>query len=53
MPALVPQERRDPAIAIPAELFGQADDRTRQGVLVITADEVLACSPSATMRQIG
>ena len=42
MPALVPQECRDPAIAIPAELFGQADDRTRQGVLVIAADEVLA-----------
>ena len=42
MPALVPQERRDPAIAIPATLFGQVDDRACRGVLVIAADEVLA-----------
>jgi hypothetical protein len=34
MPAIISEERCDPAIAIPAEPFGQADNRRCQGVLI-------------------
>ena len=42
MPAIISEERRDPAIAIPAEPFGQADNRRCQGVLIVSPYGLLA-----------
>jgi hypothetical protein len=42
MPAVVPEERCNPAIPIPAEPFGQADSRRCQGVLIVSPYGLLA-----------
>ena len=42
MPAIISEERRDPAIPIPAEPFGQADNRRCQGVLIVSPYGLLA-----------
>jgi hypothetical protein len=40
--AIISEDRRDPAIATPAEPFGQADNRRLQGVLIVSPYRLLA-----------
>lgn len=42
MPAVIPEQSCDPAVAVPAEPFGQSGDRRCQGILVVSTDVRLA-----------
>ena len=54
VPALVVQQGRDPAIAVPAALTPQADNRRRQRLLVIPMDRLIAlCRPELAQNSAG
>src|SRR6266576_6959064 len=50
-PACTPQQRRNPPVAVASVLRGQLDDVSRQCILVVALDRLVALGPAPLFQQ--